>query len=354
MTRNQKIRTLMSGCALIVLAAVIIAVSGMFNGPGSSYANAEKYAVGETDISGAVKHLSIEWMDGAVRVEYHAQGTILLRETSTKALSEDQKLRWWLDGDTLRVQYARSGLRLNFDLNKQLTVTLQEGIVLDDAKIHTTSGDVFIPQLTANQLDLQSTSGDLQAVAAIKFLCASSTSGDQRLQLTAGADSVKVHSTSGSAQVILAGTASLEAETTSGGFSFTGTGKTDRITVNSTSGNVYITAEEAGLVKVDSSSGTIAAQLTVAGKVELGSTSGSVSLQAGKAEEIKISSTSGDVTAALPEIPGFTARLDTTSGSVNTGLALTKAGKTYACGDGSGQVTISTTSGNIRLEAWQN
>ena len=53
--------------------------------------------------------------------------------------------------------------------------------------------------------------------------------------------------------------------------------------------------------------------------------------------------------AALPETPGFTASLGTTSGSLEYTLPLSRSGDQYVCGDGSAQVEIHTTSGNIRV-----
>jgi hypothetical protein len=48
-------------------------------------------------------------------------------------------------------------------------------------------------------------------------------------------------------------------------------------------------------------------------------------------------------------VPGITAHFDTTSGKVNYDMPLVKEGSTYTCGDGSGDVKINTTSGNITV-----
>ena len=69
--------------------------------------------------------------------------------------------------------------------------------------------------------------------------------------------------------------------------------------------------------------------------------------------ELKIHSTSGAVTAYLPEKPGFTCSVDTTSGSFGSGIALAKDGKNYVCGDGSAKCDIDTTSGDVRIEGLQ-
>jgi hypothetical protein len=63
----------------------------------------------------------------------------------------------------------------------------------------------------------------------------------------------------------------------------------------------------------------------------------------------KIHATSGSISATLPELPGLSGRVSTTSGSFETGLPLTKNGDTYSCGDGSMHFDISTTSGSVRI-----
>ena len=66
--------------------------------------------------------------------------------------------------------------------------------------------------------------------------------------------------------------------------------------------------------------------------------------------ELGIHVTSGNVEAALSAVPGFTGKFSVTSGRVDTQMPLAKSGDTYTCGDGSGKLTISTTSGNILVK----
>ena len=77
----------------------------------------------------------------------------------------------------------------------------------------------------------------------------------------------------------------------------------------------------------------------------------SYSRQIAALEKLKASSTSGSVKASLPEDPGFKANLDSTSGRITCSLPLIKQGNDYICGEGSGAVDISTTSGNITITA---
>lgn len=108
----------MKGSNLLKLVAVVCVVALFACGVmvffetvhiGLNYANAEKYTAGGTEINGAVKNVQIDWVDGEVNIAYHAKSTVEIAETASKAISKDEALRWWLDGDTLRIQFGKSG-----------------------------------------------------------------------------------------------------------------------------------------------------------------------------------------------------------------------------------------------------
>ena len=353
MSRNQKIRTLMAGCALILAAAVILAVSGIFGGIGYTYGNAEKYTSGETELKESIRNLEVGWVDGAVKIEYHAGNTILLRETSRKTIGEDMKMRWWLDGDTLRIRYAKPGLRLSTGYDKELTVTLPEGIALSEVSLEATSGDLYAPGLKAETLKLETTSGTIRAEAETASLRAVSTSGGQEVTVKGNAKEIRLESTSGAIALSGESAGELEANSTSGGVAVAMSGKADHIRVHTTSGGIAADVKESKELAAESTSGGISLRLEAAGEISAACTSGEVAVAAGKLDSLKVNSTSGTVTAALPEKPGFTANVHTASGKIENTVALTASGNEYSCGDGSAKAEISTTSGNVRIEAWQ-
>ncbi len=311
MRRDQIIKIVMVVCAVVAACAVIISLTGTFGG-GSlfSYANADKYTAGEAEVSGDIRNLEVNWTSGKVTVAYHAENTVTLRETAGSTLSDDQKLRWWLDGDTLRVQYAKSNIHIGWNIRKELTITLPENLRLQKADLGATSADLDAPALKAETVILGCTSGDIAAETDAKTVDAGATSGNIRLKLTADADKVKIGTTSGSV--------SLEA------------GKAGKIEAGSTSGSIEIRAEEAGEVKIGCTSGTVRVNLK-------------------KAEKLHVSTTSGSITAGLSAAPGFTASVSTVSGSVNCGLAAVKNGDRYVCGDGSAKIELGSVSGSITI-----
>ena len=117
----------------------------------------------------------------------------------------------------------------------------------------------------------------------------------------------------------------------------------------STSGAITLSVNKCGDIDLGSTSGALKLDVKEAGKIVLGTTSGNIRAAAGKLDELVSSSTSGSVQAFLPAEPGFTAKLDTTSGKVEYTLPLAKQGSAYVCGDGSARVDIGTTSGSVTL-----
>ena len=330
---SAKAKALTTGL-ILCLAGLAIAAWLLFGGAGGSglsYANADKYTAGDTEIASPIEELEVEWTEGFVHLEYYSGDRIRVSETSPRELSDDDKLRWWLDGTTLRIRYAKSGIRLfSANLEKTLTVSLPEGTVLKNAGIHATSADLNIRELSAEEIALDTSSGDISAAVTAKKLKASSTAGDMKISQEEDLDTATLDSTSGNIGASFGSAKEIAVTTTSGGAGVTVTGAADRVKAHSTSGNVYLDLAEAGTA-------------------EASSTSGSVSFKAGRIGTLKIDSTSGDVTACLPEDPGFRCEISTTSGDISSDLAVKQEGSVYTCGDESAKCRISTTSGDVRL-----
>ena len=320
--------------ALIVVLILLAAAAWLMFGrtaAGMSYPDADKYTVGNTTVTKPVNNLYVDWTSGQVNIEYHDGTGVIVSETANRELSGDDKLRWWLDGDTLRIRFAKPGFRISVNLDKKLTVSLPRDTVLRSADIGTTSGDLFIPALAADDVRLTSTSGTIDAVTTTPKLYACSTSGDVKVRQGSDINTVDLGSTSGSIFCILGGSVkTLGASSTSGSVSL----------------NVAGTAEE---VKAGSTSGSVYPDLASVNKAEFSSTSGSFSGSVRAFKELKIHTTSGKVDVKLPTEPGFTCKVDSASGDLTTALSLTKDGNKYTCGDGSAQCSIDTTSGDITL-----
>ncbi len=322
---NKKIRKgLLIACALILFAAAGLGTA--------SIAYAEQNNVGNAEISAIVRDLDISWTSGAVHIEYHSGDTVLISEKADGAISEDLRMRWRLNGDKLIIEHNKPGLRLFplFSPDKVLTVTLPKGTMLKNASIRCTSGDLNIPALYADTLKMESTSGDIRAAVNARIINSELTSGDIELQVMSEAEEIRIETTSGQITLESAWTA-------------------EKTALSSTSGAIRAAVKETGELKANSTSGDIHAVIGQGRKTEIGSTSGKIIVETGSLETLKIHATSGNVTAYLPVSPGFTAKIETASGRIEHQLPLTRQGKAYIAGDGSGKVEISTTSGNVTV-----
>lgn len=280
--------------AVVLIWTVVLCINKIVGYAGSWFTNADKYTAGDTQIKETIKNLDIDWTSGKVLLAYHDENTVVISEKSKKPINEDKQMRWWMDGDTLRIRYEKEGFNLfsfGSHQDKELTVTLPEGTELHDVNISATSGTINVPSLKADTLNLEITSGAIAAAVCAETIVTDTTSGDIDLQVS---------------------------------------GDTKSISAETTSGNIRIDAENVQ-------------------KFEAETTSGDIVLKIAGMETLEVETTSGDVTIALPADAGFTADFDTTSGSIAYDLPLTKEGGKYTCGNGSGKVEVDTTSGDILL-----
>ena len=321
---------------IVVLLCLVSGTYSIFGGKVSiglaAFANADKYTVGDTEITSTVENLDIDWTSGKVNIEYHAGSGVSVSETANRDTSEDEKLRWWLDGTTLRIKYAKPQLTIFNNLKKTLTVSLPEGIVLKNVDIDTTSADIGVPSMTADEIKFDTTSGDVNAVITAKKLSASSTSGD--LNVRQDSDINTAHFSS-----------------TSGALAFT-VPSAEKISMESTSGDISVTVPgTVGDLNLDSTSGSIKPDIANTDKAKFSSTSGDITATLVSFMDLNVDVTSGDVTLKLPEISGFTLGLDARPSKLKSSLAMVKKGDDqYVFGDGSARLRVSTTSGDVHID----
>ena len=312
-------------CIVAMIFALAVGLNFMMG-----TALAEKYNVGNAEIGEPVKNLEIDWTNGKVAIAYHSGNTVIISETADKTIKDSEKMRWLLDGDTLRIKYEKPGaFHLFSSLSKELTVTLPEGFAFDKAEIHATSGDLDIPAIQADKLELKVTSGNIRAEVKARKIKANLTSGDMGIRIAEKADEIDASATSGNI--------TMEAV------------KADKVRIDTTSGDVRAAIKHADGIRISSTSGSVDTVIGEANKAEVETTSGKINVEAAALRELAVRSTSGDVTALLPSEPGFTARVKTSSGDIEYQQALAKKDGVYVCGDGSGKVDIKTTSGDIAI-----
>ena len=321
---------------IVVLLCLVSGTYSIFGGKVSiglaAFANADKYTVGDTEITSTVENLDIDWTSGKFNIEYHAGSGVSVSETANRDTSEDEKLRWWLDGTTLRIKYAKPQLTIFNNLKKTLTVSLPESIVLKNVDIDTTSADIGVPSMTADEIKFDTTSGDVNSVITAKKLSASSTSGDLNIRQDSDINTAHFSSTSGT-------------------LAFT-VPSAEKISMESTSGDISVTVPgTVGDLNLDSTSGSIKPDIANTDKAKFSSTSGDITATLVSFKDLNVDVTSGDVTLKLPEISGFTLDLDARPSKLKSSLAMVKKGDDqYVFGDGSARLRIDTTSGDVHID----
>ena len=199
-----------------------------------TYDNAEMYEVGSAEISEDVESMEINWTDGTVTVQAYEGSTVQLIEDEN--LAEGGKLRYYLDGKKLIIQYCESNLGISEEVphNKNLVVNIPTAMAesLKDVAISSTASDLILKDFTAETLTIDKVSGDVQCDnLAVVLVSVNSVSADCTF--------------AGSCE-------SFTDDSTSGNVHFTALDNTwpKNISVNNMSGNVeiYLPAEMPGFL----------------------------------------------------------------------------------------------------------
>ncbi len=150
-----------------------------------------------------------------------------------------------------------------------------------------------------------------------------------KLPYETAAGLVSVETESASAEVRIAGITASECD------------------ISNVSGEIRLEEVKLGRLDYETVSGNITASGEIA-SLEGDSTSGDVTvISAAAPAKIDCESVSGDIIAELPADSGFRAELDSVSGDFSSDLEVKKQGEKYICGDGRGDYSADTVSGNF-------
>ena len=256
------------------------------------YDDAGKYTPGGAALTSTINNLDIDWVSGEIEIIYHEEKTVVFSETSNREMDEHLTMRYWLDGDTLRIRFSEAGSWNFNNVHKTLTVMLPADLVLQELEIDTVSANLKAHRVEAERADLDTVSGwiDIEEAAVSQ---------------------------------------SFNADTTSGDITAMFAGSLSELEIDTVSGKTQISVEQLG-------------------EFELNSTSGAISLSAANAPASgEIGTVSGDVELILPETAEFTVEVNTVSGELDSEFSLAKKGDRYSCGGGACRYEVETTSGNI-------
>ena len=218
---------------------------------------------GEESFSASgITRLSIEWTSGSVRIEPYDGDEILLRETASGTLQENEKMRWRLRGGELSVLSCGNSVgALVLTPDKELTVLVPES---------------FSPR----ELDLDSASADwdVRALSVKETLTVDTASGEVRIEDL----------------------------------------RCDVLDIDTASGGIRLDKVSCDALDLDTASGSITADALACRDAETDTGSGDVSLAFSEApKSVDADSMSGDVTLILPKGTGLKLDFDTASGKLH-------------------------------------
>lgn len=202
----------------------------------NQYDHADEYAAGGTSImAGNISKVKIHWVSGGVTVRVQEDSAFSFSETTSRALGEDEMLHYRVDGDTLTIEYTRSGggwLRNSLP-SKQLAFAIPAGAELellaiesasgtvavdgadqwiDEIDVENVSGSVQLSGLRAGLLDIETASGSVDVGGAVDVIRTEGVSGSQTYRLGQTPQEMRVESVSGSVTVFLPGERGFVAE----------------------------------------------------------------------------------------------------------------------------------------------
>ena len=165
----------------VVFVAAFICLSGCSFIVGSNYLyqNGDKYTAGDRQIKDKIENISIDYMFGNVKLIGADTDMISVKETSSVRLDDKRKVHTWVDGTTLYVRYCASAKNIDLNnLNKELTVTIPEDMILSDLYVDVSSADVSCENFKSDSVNVNSSSGSINAECEARMIKLSASSGD--------------------------------------------------------------------------------------------------------------------------------------------------------------------------------
>ena len=247
----------------------------------------------------SIEKIKIDWVAGSVNLVVGSGSDIVFYETSSRELTDRQKMRYTVsDSGTLQIRYCQDLENIfnwfSVDANmpsKELTMEVPASLIglLKDVEVDSVSADINVTGVYGTKTEMDTVSG--------RITCIDVTTDDLEMDTTSG-------------EVI---TQNTSAET---------------VSVDNVSGSVRL-------------SGTF-------DRIDVDTVSGETSLDcAFVPSKIEVDGVSGNISVSLPETAGFTANLESVSGSINCDFPGTLGNDRVTVGDGSLNIRCNTVSGNL-------
>ena len=162
-----------------------------------------------------VREIEVDWLGGSVMVVLTDDDRLSFAEMAYQDVPEEQRLSYALDGDTLKIDFCRSGHLLSSSPEKQLVLSIPRGLTLEKFEADTTAAAVNVTGLHTQTVDISTVSGSVDLAAEAYEIDISTTGGCAAVD--ADFYQLDFSAVSGSLTLTMQRAAEVEAETTSGG-----------------------------------------------------------------------------------------------------------------------------------------
>lgn len=200
----------------------ILAVDALWDGSSATYTfctQAEGAAgyVSETfSVEPArVREIEVDWLGGSVMVVLTDDDSLSFAEMAYQDVPEEQRLSYALDGDTLKIDFCRSGHLLSSSPEKQLVLSIPRSLTLEKFEADTTAAAVNVTGLHTQTVDISTVSGGVDLAAEAYEIDISTTCGCAAVD--ADFYQLDFSAVSGSLTLTMQRAAEVDAETVSGG-----------------------------------------------------------------------------------------------------------------------------------------
>ena len=200
----------------------IFAVDALWDGSSATYTFCTQAADAAGNVSetfsvepARVREIEVDWLGGSVMVVLTDDDSLSFAEMAYQDVPEEQRLSYALDGDTLKIDFCRSGHLLSSSPEKQLVLSIPRGLTLEKFEADTTAAAVNVTGLHTQTVDISTVSGGVDLAAEAYEIDISTTGGCAAVD--ADFYQLDFSAVSGSLTLTMQRAAEVDAETVSGG-----------------------------------------------------------------------------------------------------------------------------------------
>lgn len=316
--------------AFSILAVLLtgVLVFGLVNGftsincslGGYHYSNSSTYEIAKGEVSFSrsdIESVEINWVGGKVNVEETSEEKIRFQETYSEKTGKDDDnlMRYRVKNNQLTIQFCKSKWFINPFVRNDKTLTLYLPTQLYEK--------VKIATINAN-IDYQGKESDVYYP-------------------------LKIDSVSGNIRITQANLSRLNIENVSGRIDVSKLSCKNDIDIDTVSGSVSLNEITANRLDID----FVSSRIDISGSIQrmnIDGVSGNLYLTMQQApQEIDCDTVSGDVELIIPDNDGFTAKLDSVSGEINSNFSTSYSQKQLIYKDGGNTYRFESVSGDITI-----